>query len=193
MRGDMDQPVAQSESPLETGRRMENMVAPGVIEQVRTEAPARCRVRVGGNLTEWLPWFTLRAAGEAGNFWWPPSPGEQVVVLAPGGDLARGFVLMGAYSDAMPQRGDQPGTMEMWWNQSDHLRYGAGVFTIQILETSIKVTPDHIEMKAAGGTLRLDGEGLTVSPEVKVGPIKLTEHKHTGVITGPMVSGEPVP
>lgn len=193
MRGDMDQPVAQTESPLETGRRIENVVTVGVVEEVAGGSPGRCRVRIGDNITDWLPWLTLRAASRKGSFWWPPSPGEQVVVLSPGGDLARGCVLLALFSDAMPQDSEDLGGMLMQWAESDYMRYGGNVFVVQLLETVLKLTPDYIEMTAGGATMRLDADGLTVSPEVQVGAIKLSKHKHAGVVTGPMVSAGPVP
>ena len=72
-----------------------NLIRLGTIAEVdcRTQ---RVRVNVGGNLTGWRPWVTLRA-GEARN-WWPPSVGEQVVLLSPEGDLNQSVVLPALYS-----------------------------------------------------------------------------------------------
>ena len=190
----MDAPVAQTESPLETGRLVNNLVRLGVVTQLQLGNAPRCRVRVDEEETSWLPWVSLRAGSEkGGTFWWPPEVGEQVLLLSPGGDLAQAVVLPGVFSDHMAPKGKHAGEMRMDWSESDFLSYRAGTITMQVLESSIKITADAIEMAAGGGYLKLDGQGLTVSPEVRVGAIKLTEHKHTGVVTGPMVSGEPVP
>ncbi len=191
----MHQPVAQQESPYETGRQVNNLVTPGTVSAVRLQAPARCRVLVNGQETDWLPWFTLRAGPpDGGKFWWPPAVGEQVVLMAPGGDLAQAFVLPGVFSDAMPSPSSDGEAMHLEWNQRDYMVHtkGGGLH-IRIGETSITMTDKAIDMHAAGGTLRLDVYGLRVSPEVVVGEIRLTEHKHSKVTIGTQVSGEPVP
>lgn len=54
----------------------------------------------GGLTTDWLPWITRRA-GET-RTWSAPRPGEQVLVLAPYGDLAQAVVLPALYQDAHP-------------------------------------------------------------------------------------------
>lgn len=63
-------------------------------------ANARVRCSVGGLETDWLPWCAGRAG--ATRRWSAPREGEQVVVFAPYGDTAQGFVLPGFYQDAHP-------------------------------------------------------------------------------------------
>lgn len=84
----------------ELERKLANVVRPGRIFEVDTE---RTRVRVAYDVTlegepvvtAWLPWLTARAGVVM--TWSAPSLGEQVLLLAPTGDLAQAFVLPAIY------------------------------------------------------------------------------------------------
>lgn len=84
------------ETISELARAVRNLIRIGVIVDVDTER-ARCRVQLGGNTSDWLQWLTCRAGGA--RTWWAPSVGEQVLLLALGGELDTAFVLPGIYSD----------------------------------------------------------------------------------------------
>ena len=73
----MESPITQPESPLEIVRRLENVVRLGTVAEVRYETPARCRIKTGDLITDWLPWTTARAGGDRS--WWAPEVGEQVI------------------------------------------------------------------------------------------------------------------
>ncbi len=83
----------------ELERLLANLLRVGTVEEL-DEAAARVKVRIGEILTAWLPWFTRRAGGDRD--WWAPEPGEQVMVLSPGGDLAQGRVLPALNRAAYP-------------------------------------------------------------------------------------------
>ncbi|EMM6763451.1 phage baseplate assembly protein V [Pluralibacter gergoviae] len=80
-------------------RLMRNVIRIGVISEIDLQR-GRCRVQSGGLLTDWLPWLTQRA-GKA-RTWWAPSIGEQVLLLAIGGELDTAFILPGIFSDDAP-------------------------------------------------------------------------------------------
>lgn len=88
-----------SETLSELARAVRNLVRIGVVVDVDIDA-ACCRVQTGGNTTDWLNWLTCRAGRS--RTWWAPSIGEQVLVLALGGELDTAFVLPGIYSDDFP-------------------------------------------------------------------------------------------
>lgn len=88
----------------ELDRRLANLIRVGVVAEL-DESSARVRVKSGEILTAWLPWLTHRAGQD--RTWWAPEPGEQVLLLAPNGDMARGFVLPSLYQDASPPPGDR--------------------------------------------------------------------------------------
>lgn len=83
----------------EVERSLANLVRIGTVAEL-DEAQARVTVDLGGLVTDWLPWLTARAG--ATRTWSAPRPGEQVLVLAPFGDLAQAVVLPAIYQDAHP-------------------------------------------------------------------------------------------
>src|SRR5213595_961903 len=83
----------------EIDRKQAMLVRYGVVTELDA-ANARVKCSVGGLTTDWLPWHTGRAG--ATRHWSAPRPGEQVVVFAPYGDPAQGFVLPGFYQDDHP-------------------------------------------------------------------------------------------
>lgn len=85
-------------------RRLENVLRLGTIDQVDVTG-AVVRVRCGGLRSTWVRWFARRA-GDVRE-WCPPSVGEQCLLLSPGGDLANGMALVGAFSDAHPAHDDR--------------------------------------------------------------------------------------
>jgi len=190
----MDRPVDQPESPFEILRRLDNVARMGTIEEVRTTKPARCRVRCGDILTGWLPWVAGRAAGQNGAIWWPPVKGEQVLMLAPGGDLSNAMVMPGAFSDKNPQASENPDIFRMDLGGGAYFEHDAaeGVFRMEAMASIhimcmgsfITITEKSITMEAGGGTLVLNGDGITVTPDVLAKGISLVNHVHPGVKQG---------
>ncbi len=82
-------------------RFIRNMIRTGIIVETDLNA-GRCRVQTGGMCTDWLQWLTHRAGRS--RTWWAPSVGEQVLILAVGGELDTAFVLPGIYSGDNPRR-----------------------------------------------------------------------------------------
>ncbi|HCB1765286.1 MULTISPECIES: phage baseplate assembly protein V [Citrobacter] len=83
----------------ELARALRNMIRTGVIVETDLDA-GRCRVQTGGIQTDWLQWLTQRAGRS--RTWWAPSVGEQVIILAVGGELDTAFVLPAIFSDDHP-------------------------------------------------------------------------------------------
>lgn len=83
----------------ELARAIRNMIRTGIVVETDLDA-GRCRVQTGGIYTDWLQWLTHR--GGRSRTWWAPSIGEQVMILAVGGELDTAFVLPGIYSDDNP-------------------------------------------------------------------------------------------
>lgn len=83
----------------ELARALRNMIRTGLVVETNLKA-GRCRVQTGGMCTDWLQWLTCRAGRS--RTWWAPSVGEQVLILAVGGELDTAFVLPGIYSGDNP-------------------------------------------------------------------------------------------
>lgn len=83
----------------EINRRILNLLRKGRVLEVDHQA-ALCRVATGELQTNWIPWL-VASAGKT-RTWGPPTEGEQVMLLAPGGDLADAVAVRGIYSSAAP-------------------------------------------------------------------------------------------
>ena len=80
-------------------RRLSNLLRAGLVQSVDL-INSRCRVQIGDLLTAPLPFISSKAGYD--RTWNPPEVGEQVIVLAPSGELSAGFVLGGIYTTAHP-------------------------------------------------------------------------------------------
>ena len=87
----------------EAERRISNVALMGQVVALDT-ALARVRVQAGPITTGWLPFATLRAGLD--RTWHPPEPGEQVLLVAPGGDLNQGVVVGSIYRSEHPAPAD---------------------------------------------------------------------------------------
>ena len=87
----------------EAERRISNVALMGQVVALDT-ARARVRVQAGPITTGWLPFATMRAGPD--RTWHPPEPGEQVLLVAPGGDLNQGVVVGSIYRADHPAPAD---------------------------------------------------------------------------------------
>lgn len=83
----------------EIARAIRNLIRTGIVTDVDHDE-GLCRIQTGGIETTWLNWLTCRAGRS--RVWWAPSVGEQVLLLAVGGELDTAFVLPGIFSDDHP-------------------------------------------------------------------------------------------
>ncbi|EJD6669880.1 phage baseplate assembly protein V [Providencia rettgeri] len=79
----------------EIRRLIRNLIRIGIVTDVN--AKKGCRVQIGNLETDWLNWVTLRAGSTRTMN--APSVGEQVLILALGGELTTAFVLTGIFSN----------------------------------------------------------------------------------------------
>lgn len=79
----------------EIRRLINNLIRVGVV--IAVDAQKGCRVQIGNLETDWLNWITLRAGSTRTMN--APSVGEQVLILALGGELTTAFVLTGIFSN----------------------------------------------------------------------------------------------
>lgn len=136
---------------------MANIVRTGRIDAVDTQA-ARCRVRTGELLTDWLPWLALAAGGTGqARHWRTPAVNEECVLLAPGGDLAQALVLPGLFCADMPQNAAAGEVERHDFSGSDYWEHdraaGTLVFniassiTFKVGDSTLTLTPDSTTLK----------------------------------------------
>lgn len=182
-------------------RLLENMIRFGTIAEVQ-HTPPRVKVSSGGIMTDWLPWLALRAGAD--REWDPPTANEQVLLLAPSGQLGNAVALTGIYSDATPANGDRAGLHRRTYGDGAVIEYDSVAHHLRAVLPPAGTT----ELISQGG-IRIVGpithEGdytqtgnqtitgqVTVSVDVVAAGISLVKHKHSGVMSGPAQSGPPV-
>lgn len=90
-------------SATDTDRRMANTITIGRIKAVDT-AKGLAQVDLDGPGTDWIPWTAARAGGD--RTWKCPEVGEQVVVAAPGGELANAVIIGSLYQNEFNEPAD---------------------------------------------------------------------------------------
>lgn len=174
MAGMSDQ--APEHSPIELYRLLANLIREGRVEEVRPANPARCRVRTGELLTNWVPWISLAAGGaQQVRHWRVPAIGEPCLLFAPGGDLAQASALVGCYSEDMPQGADSDDVERHDFSASEYWEHNrqAGTLVLDIAQA--------ITLRVGASNLHITPEGTTLTtPAYKVDSAQST---FTGKVT----------
>ena len=91
---------------IQLATALRNLIRLGTVCEINA-AKAKIRVSIGEIKTPWISWLTTRAGADKN--WWPPSIGEQVVVLSPEGNLKLGIALGSTYfrHNAAPESNTQ--------------------------------------------------------------------------------------
>ena len=150
---------------VELARRLANVVRPGVVAEA-DYSRARVRVKYGEEdaaLSAWLPFLAARAGGD--KTWWAPEIGEQVVILAPSGELHNGFVLGALYSTASPAPSDDPDKEITVFSDGTRVEYDRAAHKL-LIEADVEIAGDvtitgdvDISGGAAAGAQVEDGLG----------------------------------
>ncbi|KAF3999222.1 phage baseplate assembly protein V [Glaciimonas immobilis] len=130
-------------------RLLHNLIRLGTIAEIDHDAQ-RVRVKVGNNLTNWRPWVTIRA-GDA-QTWWPPTIGEQVILLSPEGDFDHGVILPAVYSDQFAPPSTDPAHHTTRYADGAIVQYDSAAHALSATlpdGTSITVVPGQITLDAA--------------------------------------------
>ena len=133
-------------------RRLSNVVMLGQVAELDAKT-ARVRVQAGPILTAWLPFATVRAGPD--RTWHAPEPGEQVVLVAPGGDLNQAVVVGSLYRDAYPPPADSADISRTEWKDGAALAYDRQLHHWRLSvpgggKIVLEVGPSKIEMSDAG-------------------------------------------
>ncbi len=167
----------------------------GVVESVDG---ALSTVRFSDELTS----PPLQWIGRAGKIalWAPPSEGDQVLVIAPEGDIEQAVILGSLFSDANPPVGSAL-ALVLKWLEGAELTYDAETHDLTL------VVPGKVTVKAEDGFLfegdmvvqgavRIEGDvdlqgKLNATGDVVGDGVSLKTHKHLGVQTGTGLTGAP--
>lgn len=153
-------------------RRVANTVAFGVVEDADYER-RRVRVRIGPLLSDWIPWTTGRAAQD--RTWHPVEVGEQVVMIAPNGDMKQGVVVGAVNSTANPGPSDRPTLSRTVYEDGTFVQHDretseytidvneAGQVLVRIGASRIVMTDARILLESNGSTLEMDAAGIRLN------------------------------
>lgn len=179
---------------IDTQRLIGDLAREGVVVSV-DYAAGTARVEFADDLTTGdIPWLESRAGST--RTYSPPAIGEQVMVLSPEADTARGVIIGSLSSDAHPHPANDESTLTEY-------KDGARIGYDPKSHALTAILP-------AGATLRIDADGglvfkgdMTVDGDIKstgtimaetdvVGAGKsLKNHVHLGVQPGGGLSGKP--
>lgn len=123
---------------------LNNALRLGSVADVQTAPKPAVRVAIGDLKTDWLPWFNLRAGSVKTAF--IPTPGEQCLVLSPGGNLAAGAVLLGLNSNEQPAPECGVDDLVIEVPAGGKLLLRCGNSTIEMTAEGIKATSGRIDL-----------------------------------------------
>lgn len=124
------------------------------------------------------------------------------MVLASGGDMGQGCVLLGVYSDSMDAPSDQADTCRDQFSEQDYSETAKGEHLLHMdkrvrLEVadgcSITMERDKITLQAGGARLMIGPGQITANVDVIAQGISLVSHPHKGVQKGQALTEGPVP
>lgn len=177
-------------------RLISNLIRTGTITEVDADKWL-CRVKTGDLETNWLNWLTLRAGKS--RTWWKPSVGEQVLILAVGGELTTAFVLPGIYSDACPPPSSSEDAMVTAFPDGGLIEYEpeTGRYLVKAGASIVFDAPESIAIKTALLDIKADqtvikGEVTQSGGAMSSNGVVVDDHAHTGVIKGGDNTGGPV-
>ncbi len=154
----------------------------------------RIIVDLGDVQTQPVRWFT----GGSGKtrVWSRPQIGEQVILLAPGGDIAGAVALRGLDCDAFPPIADEAREI-VDFGDGAILSYDPNAHILAVVlpagATVSIVAPGGITLDCdvrVTGDMVVDGK-VEAGGDVKSGAVSLLKHKHLGVQPGGGVSQGP--
>lgn len=136
-------PMNTLNSIQDIARAIRNLIRTGIVTAVNPDE-GLCRVQTGGMQTTWLNWLTCRAGRS--RVWWAPSVGEQVLILAIGGELDTAFVLPGIFSDDHPAPSASPDAFHVSFPDGAVIEYEpeSGALTVSGIKTADVTASDVI-------------------------------------------------
>lgn len=169
----------------ELTRQQQNLNNLGTVIDVN-ETDGLCRVEIGGNQTDWIP-FACARSGDT-QVWMPPSIGEQVELISQSGELSTAIVGQSVCSDANPPP-QNPSHPQIRFKDGAEFRYDpdAHVLFVNLPSGTAKLQCD-VEID---GSLEVNGTA-TANDFVTKTQTSLNNHVHRDVRPGIGISGLPI-
>jgi phage baseplate assembly protein V len=186
--------VAFMADPTDIQRLIGDLAREGVVESVDLAA-GTARVQFADELTTGdIPWLSSRAGDT--RIWSPPSIGEQVLVIAPEADAARGIIIGSLSSDARPHPASDTKTLADFVDGAligyDPVTHALTAYLPAGATVNI-VAPGGLQFEGdltVDGNIRSTGK-VAADDDVLAGGKSLKTHVHKGVQAGAAMSGPP--
>lgn len=132
--------LEQSFSLTELDHRLSNLIQFGKVCEADYQK-AKLKVQIGEIVTDWLPWLTSRAGNNTS--WWAPEVEEQVLVLAPSGEINQAVILPAMYQQQFPAPSENNYVHQVTYEDGTTLSYDKKHHTLSVTMTTsgeIKLT-----------------------------------------------------
>lgn len=157
-------------------------------------ATGRVTVSIGDIETQPIRWFTGGSGGT--RLWSRPKVGEQVMLVAPSGDISGAVAMRGLDCNEFPPIADTSREL-VQFDDGAVIAYDPTSHKLEAIlpggATVSIIAPGGVTLDAdvrISGDLRVDGK-IDATGDVKAGNVSLQQHKHLGVQPGAGVSGLP--
>ncbi len=137
----------------ELERRLANIVKIGVIQETN-HADKKLRVAMGETQTAWLPW----PAEIGNNFirWRPLRVGQQVVLVAPSGELNQAVIVGQLYGGGFEAPADDETLDLIQFDDGTKLQYDSSAHCLTAEVGGCEVTMDQSSIQLKSGSSQLD-------------------------------------
>jgi phage baseplate assembly protein V len=136
-------------------RRLFNIVRVGIVTEIDGKL---ARVASGDNTTTWIRWAVDRAGDTS--TWLAPSVGEQVIILAPDGELTNAFIIGSLYSN----NHDAPGS-----GSDYHTRFPDGAeYIYSPTGSTLNINGIKTATISASGEVTFHCSSATIEAEEKI-------------------------
>jgi phage baseplate assembly protein V len=143
----------------ELERRLANLIRIGVIQETN-HADKKLRVSMGNTHTAWLPW----PAEIGNNFiqWRPLRVGQQVIVIAPSGELNQAVIVGQLYGGGIDAPSTDAQKDLIQFEDGTQIEYDSAThsLTATIKDTKIKADQKSILLQNSASRLNLTAEAL---------------------------------
>ena len=138
--------------------RLNNMFREGSVKEV-DYSKGLAVVDAHGVESKEVPW--MEPAGDIVE-WTPVSQGQRVMLVSPGGQSGRGFIIPGGYTDSVPQPHTEGATKRIKIGATQHTLSTDGL-VLEVGGATMNFGSDGLAITVGGATLNFSGEGLTIS------------------------------
>lgn len=166
----------------ELERRFASLVCSGIVSEIDYGGQPRAKVQIDDFETPWLS-MGMRRAGDAVESW-AYSPGEEVLVMSPSGDLTQGVIVC-AIANGTNAAAAEPAFYKVTFPNGACVEVDGGTMTLN--------APGGLVINGdidATGDVTITGE-VEASGDVVGQGISLSSHTHGGVLPGGANTGGP--